>query len=105
MKESDIKVYAQRNPLWGKVEIWMRSETEIVGKPSIRKFTEADEGMCLDPTFRFDMHQAQQLMDELWTCGLRPTEGSGSAGAMAATQRHLEDMRTLVFKNLSQPSA
>lgn len=40
----------------------------------------------------------QALMDDLWRCGLRPTEGAGSAGAMAATQRHLEDMRTLVFK-------
>ncbi len=41
---------------------------------------------------------AQQLMDELWRCGLRPTEGSGSAGSLAATERHLEDMRALVFK-------
>jgi hypothetical protein len=37
-------------------------------------------------------------MDELWHAGIRPTEGAGSAGAMAATQRHLEDMRTLVFQ-------
>ena len=41
---------------------------------------------------------SQKLMDMLWNCGLRPTEGTGSAGAMAATQKHLEDMRTLVFK-------
>ncbi len=42
---------------------------------------------------------AQQLIDSLWDCGLRPSEGTGSAGAMAATQKHLEDMRRLVFKN------
>lgn len=41
---------------------------------------------------------AQALMDQLWTCGLRPTEGAGSAGSLAATERHLEDMRSLVFK-------
>lgn len=46
----------------------------------------------LDPT------EAQVLMDDLWDCGVRPSEGTGSAGAMAATQKHLEDMRTLVFK-------
>jgi hypothetical protein len=40
---------------------------------------------------------AQLLMDRLWECGLRPTEGSGSAGSLSATQKHLEDMRTLVF--------
>ena len=51
-----------------------------------------------EPTFRLDRREAQQLMDNLWSCGLRPSEGAGSAGAMAATQKHLEDMRTLVFK-------
>ncbi len=41
--------------------------------------------------------QAQALMDQLWTCGLRPSEGSGSAGSLAATERHLEDMRRLAM--------
>lgn len=50
-----------------------------------------------EPTFVLRAEEAQALMDSLWTCGLRPSEGSGSAGAMAATQKHLEDMRTLVF--------
>lgn len=45
--------------------------------------------------------QAQTLMDELWNCGLRPTEGTGSAGALKATERHLDDMRRLVFKGES----
>lgn len=44
---------------------------------------------------------AQQLMDDLWMCGLRPSEGSGSAGALLAVQRHLEDMRTLFFAKLN----
>jgi hypothetical protein len=55
-----------------------------------------------EPTFVLRPEEAQALMDSLWTCGLRPSEGSGSAGAMAATQKHLEDMRTLVFKPVSQ---
>ena len=36
-------------------------------------------------------------MDDLWAAGLRPTEGQGSAGALAARQQHLTDMRTLAF--------
>jgi hypothetical protein len=46
------------------------------------------------------LHQddAQRLMDELWHVGLRPSEGTGSAGAMAAVQAHLQDMRKLVFE-------
>lgn len=50
-----------------------------------------------EPTLRIGIERAQELMDDLWRCGLRPTEGTGSAGALAATQRHLEDMRKLVF--------
>lgn len=50
------------------------------------------------PTIQLSIQSAQQLMDELWQCGLRPTEGTGSAGSLAATQRHLDDMRKLVFE-------
>lgn len=50
-----------------------------------------------DPTLRLGREEAQFLMDQLWDCGLRPTEGSGSAGSLAATQAHLQDMRRLVF--------
>jgi len=41
--------------------------------------------------------EAQELMDRLWSNGFRPSEGSGSVRALAATERHLADMRKLVF--------
>lgn len=50
------------------------------------------------PAMRLRTDDAQTLMDELWNCGLRPTEGSGSAGALAATERHLKDLQRLVFE-------
>jgi len=40
---------------------------------------------------------AQKLIDDLWDCGVRPSEGSGSAGQMAAVQKHLADMRQIAF--------
>lgn len=55
-----------------------------------------------DPMLRVSQTDAQQLMDELWRAGLRPSEGSGSAGALAATERHLKDMQRLVFEPPSQ---
>lgn len=64
---------------------------ELVMKP-------AEDGIQVPPAFSLEIKEAQELMDKLWQCGLRPTEGTGSAGSLAATQRHLEDMRTLVFK-------
>jgi hypothetical protein len=59
------------------------------------------EGEAVKPTFELKMNEAQTLMDDLWNCGLRPTEGSGSAGALRATQEHLKDMRKLVFAKLN----
>lgn len=58
---------------------------------------EVEQGDFSEPSFRLSKEQAQELMDELWRVGLRPTEGTGSAGSLAATQKHLEDMRRLVF--------
>jgi len=50
------------------------------------------------PTMHLRPDEAQHFMDELWRVGIRPTEGAGSVGQMAATEKHLEDMRQLVFK-------
>ena len=51
------------------------------------------------PTMRLRPDEAQQFMDELWRVGIRPTEGAGSVGQMAATEKHLDDMRKLVFSS------
>ena len=49
-------------------------------------------------SFNLMYTEAQVLMDTLYDCGIRPSEGNGSAGAMRATEKHLEDMRKLVFE-------
>ena len=64
-------------------------------------FEKAEEGMKVNPTVVIGYDQAQTLMDDLWNAGLRPTEGAGSAGALLATEKHLDDMRKIVFKKLS----
>lgn len=57
-----------------------------------------EEGQDVAPFLTLGIETAQSLMDQLWNCGLRPTEGTGSAGAMAAVQAHLKDMQRLVFE-------
>lgn len=42
----------------------------------------------------------QNLMDALWKHGIRPAE-IGTAGHLAATQKHLEDMRAIAFSQLA----
>lgn len=59
-----------------------------------------EEGEIIKPLFSLDWQVSQKLMDDLWDCGIRPTEGSGSSGQLAATQRHLEDMRNFAFRVL-----
>ena len=59
-------------------------------------------GTIAEPMMLIEIQQAQQLMDELWQCGLRPSEGTGSAGSLAATERHLKDMQTIAMGLLSK---
>ena len=95
-----IKARAQNAPWHRAIEILLIDKT-IDGRSgygqSVEFHVPEKDGMIVEPTFKLDYDDAQELMDDLWTCGLRPTEGSGSAGALAATQEHLKDMRKLVF--------
>lgn len=54
----------------------------------------------VEPTLWLRDQEAQVLMDDLWSAGVRPTEGTGSAGALSTVERHLCDMRTIAFKKL-----
>lgn len=89
------EVHAQR--------VWMKNSIDIavleqrqfgsfIGAP-VSMVALDDNAARVAPTLSLTNEQAQQLMDQLWICGLRPTEGTGSAGSLAATERHLEDMR------------
>lgn len=67
-------------------------------KPAV--FSVPKTGAHVEPALKIRPSEAQQLMDELWRSGLRPTEGTGSAGSLAATQSHLEDMKKIAFHQL-----
>ena len=60
-------------------------------------FQPIEPDQIAQPQLELNTSDAQSLMDQLWACGLRPTEGSGSAGALSAVQAHLADFRRLVF--------
>lgn len=52
------------------------------------------------PTFRLEPEALQELAEELARTGYKPEKGF-TQGKLDATEKHLEDMRTLVFKELS----
>lgn len=53
------------------------------------------EAMWTAPAFVLTVEAAQRLMDDLYHCGVRPSDAGESVGALSATKLHLEDMRKL----------
>ena len=56
------------------------------------------EGSWVDPFIKLSLEEAQEFMDSLYACGIRPSAATGSAGQLDSVKYHLEDMRKLVFK-------
>jgi hypothetical protein len=61
------------------------------------------DGEYFPPALRLNAEEAQMLCDQLWEAGLRPSNGVGSVGQLAATQAHLADMKALAFHALKMP--
>ena len=104
----DIQIRAFSEPIMDGAQIYITGKSLDNGKrvyvPSVDFIEVEDLGVSIRPTLTLPFHisnAVQILMDDLWNIGVRPTEGTGSAGAMTATQSHLEDMRKVVFDLLS----
>ena len=50
--------------------------------------------------FSIQPEEAQALADALWDAGIRPVQGNGSVGQLAATERHLSEMSRITEKLL-----
>jgi hypothetical protein len=61
------------------------------------QYHEVPKGHQIIPTAYLNRSMAQQLMDELYRAGVRPTEAADNAGELKGTKAHLADMRRLVF--------
>jgi hypothetical protein len=101
-----VKIKAHRQIWTQSVELLVCEQNfdgkfSAVADPILMRRLDVEDGRFSKPieaTVSLHDDAAQQLMDELWNCGLRPSEGTGSAGSLRATERHLEDMRRLVFE-------
>ena len=94
-------IKASKNPWVNKIEILIGDESRrgVFGVATDIVFHKKEEGEMLSPTLVIDGDSAQQLMDDLYRCGIRPSEASGSVGQLSATERHLKDMQRIVFKD------
>ena len=96
-----MEIRATRQPAWWgdgvEIRILDRERREYVKDVQMTLAKEGDE---VPAAVHLRPDQAQALIDQLWECGLRPTEGTGSAGALAAVERHLADMKKVAFHAL-----
>lgn len=107
---TEIEVAAERNLLARSINLYVmgrrlgQQRISVMNPPTFT--THEDEGRSLvalrEPAFTLSFESAQRLMDELWRCGIRPTE-EGTAGQVAAMQAHLQDMRRIVFDFIGKP--
>lgn len=99
-------IRAQPGPWRSDVQLYIGNRDTRVKDIILEKLPPDEAGaIAHEPSFIVSRAIAQTLMDDLWHCGLRPTEGTGSAGSLAATERHLADMRTIAFAKLGTPPA
>lgn len=70
-----------------------------VGEPLKVKVDVAD-GDPIEPLLSLRKDEVQVLMDDLWNCGIRPSEVANDVGELRATKEHLKDMQAIVFKEL-----
>jgi hypothetical protein len=94
----DTEIRVMKSPWSFGVDVLIKQGNNVVSDITFREY---NGGEIVNPTFNLNTNNAQRLMDELWIAGFRPSEGSGSAGALKATEKHLEDMRSLVFNKMN----
>jgi hypothetical protein len=106
MRNKNMRIYANRSHYGNTIALHMAIEGpngDVVSVARPVTIENAVEGYMHEPFMQISNEAAQQLMDELWRCGIRPADGTGSTGQLAATERHLADMRTLAFHALKVP--
>ena len=105
MDSQNMKLYAQASPWRRTIEFLLMEkypgENKVSVATEIVMETKDKSHYALAPLFSLSIDNAQELMDNLWQCGLRPTEGTGSAGSLKATQDHLKDLQSFVNRLLS----
>lgn len=88
--------------LRGDIELHVRGYGFREGVFNIKnvEWEEVEPSHYSEPFLIINQETAQELMNSLWECGLRPAQGAGSAGQLETMKAHLEDMRKIVFNSL-----
>lgn len=99
LRPGRTEIGAHRRPWFPTIDLalWHHGEGALyVAQPLVMQQVDSG-GSEIMPFARIGLEQAQQLIDELWRAGVRPTDGAGSVGQLGAVQSHLADMRAIAF--------
>lgn len=98
-----LNIHIQRSDYRGGFEFFIESEQQgncFLAHPIIMTKVEQLD-TYQQPTFTVNRKEAdqffQKLIDTLWSMGIRPTGAKATDEQIAAINRHLQDMRRLVF--------
>ena len=95
MYREDLEARAERSYWTDTINIYLRAQhgdKRFVVTDLVLTEFDPDNPVELQP-LKFEKETAQRFMDELWNCGLRPSEGTGSAGAMQQAQDHIVTLK------------
>ncbi len=100
-----IKVSIDYDPTIRGTRIWVVNEKAdglSVASPINMEWVEADASKDIPPTFVFGSREGHEFLQELSNAlvraGFKPDELAASNKQVDAIKYHLEDMRSLVFK-------
>lgn len=100
--ERTIKARALLHAWYGKdtieIDVWEQDGHAL--RAGHVEWKPVQPGDVRTSAFALRVEQAQALMDSLWECGLRPSQGAGSAGALQAVQDDLKHTRGLLAQVL-----
>jgi hypothetical protein len=84
------------------IDLYAREENtnRFVERAEFTLSDNTSQGRLAEPFWRMREEEAQSFIDALWEAGVRPSNGEGSTGKLAATENHLNDMRKIVFHQL-----
>lgn len=91
---SDTEIRATLNTLQNDIDIVIRQSDAFVTDLT---FTKINKGLHVSPQLSITREAAQNLMNDLWSTGIRPTIDYEDKKAI---NLHLQDMRRLVFELL-----
>ena len=99
--KENLRLYSEFSPRRGCLDFWLYGNFKDENGKSVKyvatdlNFKLSKELEIAEPFLSIPKHIAQNLIDDLYNAGFRPTIETETANGITATNKHLQDMRTI----------